>query len=244
MNADWQTHYSGYYYHEVHGASQPDLMILFKRWGKSLSEKVKFYREASDAIRMRDECMLIASHEIKMPLTALQLQLQLMSKLLNDPSQTPSSQQIKTLSESSLRQTRRLALLVNELMDLTQIQAGKFKLNYELCNLTEILSEYVLSLNICAAQKGCTIMVHANAPVIGNFDPSRMGRVVTNLVSNSIKYGHEGPIIVRIITQGDRAKIQVKDEGPGIPSEEQELIFQRFGRGTHVECLPETESFK
>jgi len=179
---------------------------------------------------MREELVSIASHELKTPLSSLQLQLQLMHRTLNESPLGFSVSHIKVLSENSLRQVKRLNVLIGELMDLTRISVGKLSLNPEPCDLADLVSQNVSALIGNATKKGSTITFSSNESVMGSFDSSRLGQVVTNLVDNAIKYGDGNPINVKVQAKGNCAVIEVIDQGKGILPEKQKRIFEPFER--------------
>jgi signal transduction histidine kinase len=192
-------------------------------------ENAKLYEQASDAVRMRDEFLSIAAHELRSPLTSLSLKLQILER-------NPSPEKTHELIGFCLRQSKRLSRLIEELMDLTRLRLGKLELQPERCDLAAITYDVVTQLGADAACNGSVITVHADNPVFGTFDPTRMSQIVTNLISNAIKYGNGNPIDVTVKSAGDQLCLVVRDHGLGIPPEQQQKIFDRFGR-----AVPEGE---
>jgi signal transduction histidine kinase len=193
-------------------------------------ENERLYEQASSAVRMRDEFFSIASPELKTPLTGLNLHLQLLSRQFR-ASDTPQAKlKIEAELESCLRQTRRLAVLSSELMDLTRIRLGKLEIRRESCDLAAIAHDAALLLGGDAAQAGAGLEVRASTPVVGQFDPARLGQVVTNLISNAIKYGNSQPVTVEVRKEGALACIVVRDQGLGIAPDDLGRIFDRFER--------------
>lgn len=193
-------------------------------------ENAQLYKQAQEAVRTRDEFMSIASHEIKTPLTSLSLQLQLMLRHVNNAPEFAEREKIQRLAEACVRQSRRLAVLSEELMDLTRIRLGKLELKKERCDLTGLVNEIVSQLGNDAANSGSRMSLHADGPVMGEADVTRFGQVITNLVSNAIKYGEGGPIEVYAGARNSNFYLSVKDYGQGIPFEEQGRVFERFER--------------
>lgn len=195
-------------------------------------ENALLYKEAQEAVRTRDEFMSIASHEIKTPLTSLSLQLQLLLRHANNSADCEEKEKIKSLAQACVRQSRRLAVLSEELMDLTRIRLGKLELKKERCDLTGLVSEIVSQLGNDAANSGSRMTLQADGPILGEADVTRFGQVVTNLVSNAIKYGEGGPIEVYTGRRNENFFLSVKDYGQGIPAEEQSRVFERFERNS------------
>lgn len=194
---------------------------------QTLEENKRLYQESINALAMRDQFISIASHELKTPLTTLQLQLYLLNSMIKKP--TPDSDPVK-FSDACLTQTQRMGTLISELMDLTQIKSGKLELHLENSNLSEIISDQVSTMMDLAAKRGASITVNASTTISGVFDPNRIRQVITNLVSNAIKYGGAKPIEITITEKDGNGIVTVKDHGPGIPHEKLDLIFQRFER--------------
>ncbi|MGE0616847.1 MAG: ATP-binding protein [Bacteriovoracia bacterium] len=203
-------------------------------------ENARLYAEAKSALQSRDEFLSIASHELKTPLTALSLQLQMMKNNLN-ALPTEGTNAARAFAEDpklqkpltgALSQVRNLSDLIEELMDLTRLRLGKFNLRPELCDVAKIAREVVEHFREAAAKKGSTLALQAPAPVLGNYDPTRILQILNNLVSNAIKYGRGNPICLRVERAADgTARLSVSDHGVGITPEEQARIFERFERG-------------
>jgi signal transduction histidine kinase len=195
------------------------------------AENAGLYAEAKAAVQMRDEFISIASHELKTPLTALGLQLDLLSRRVRRVAPaTPERDQLVEALDASLRQSARLSSLATGLMDLTAIRVGRLEIHREPCDLAAIVRDVAAQLSPGAARVGVTLEVDADAPTPGDFDPVRMGQVATNLLTNAIKYGERRPVRVAVDGDGERARITVRDQGIGIAAESQERIFERFER--------------
>jgi signal transduction histidine kinase len=195
-------------------------------------ENARLFREADGAVRMRDEFISIASHEFKTPLTALNLQLDLLSRQIHKmPLHDAERARLGASVDVILRQGRRLAMLSTELMDLTRIQLGKLEIRREPCDLASIVRDAAMALGDEAARAGSELEVEAPRPVRGWFDPVRMGQVATNLIGNAIKYGEGGRVDVRVAVMADgRVALAVRDHGAGIASKDQARVFERFER--------------
>ncbi len=184
-----------------------------------------------EAVNARDDVPSIATHELKTPITALSLNLQLANRLLGrTAAQNPEVERVIKLIQSADGSSRRLAKLVNDLLDLTRIRAGVLVLHPEKTDLASLTREIVDREGRAATAVGSSIELISSGPVIGFWDPSRLDQIVTNLVSNAIKYGEGKPIQVRITNHGDSALLSIADQGGGIAPEMQEKIFQRFER--------------
>jgi two-component system, sensor histidine kinase len=194
------------------------------------TENERLFKEAKESLEMRDEFLSVASHELKTPLTALGLQLQLLHQLALKPSSPESTARVLTLSDQSLASVKRLSTLLGELLDLTRIRIGHFELHHQNCNLTSIVQDSVAQLGAEAAKSGSVISIKTVGPVVGSFDSGRISQVIINLLSNAIKYGQGKPIAISISTQGTKARIAVQDHGMGIPADKLPKLFQRYER--------------
>jgi hypothetical protein len=199
------------------------------------AENKRLYQEARQAVQSRDEFMSVASHELKTPLTALLLQLQFLQRTIHASSGPTDPSQYRSFVDRSLTQARKLTQLLDELLDLTRIRSGKFQLKLERFDLRAQVEELISQLLIDSARSGSELVVEPGPQVYILADATRINQVVTNLVSNAIKYGDGKRISVRIEERGEVAQISVSDQGLGIPSDKLSLIFDRFVRAVSEE---------
>jgi signal transduction histidine kinase len=180
-----------------------------------------------EAVRVRDDFLSVASHELKTPLTAFRLQLELIERNLSPEARTHVGNRIL----SAARQVSRLTALVENLLDVSQITTGRLVLNRDPADLTALVADAVARQRDDMESAGSLLTLQLEGPLMGSFDRLRVDQVVTNLLQNAIKYGGGHPILVRVEpTGGGRARITVRDEGIGIAPEDQERIFGRFER--------------
>jgi signal transduction histidine kinase len=180
--------------------------------------------EREQSIRLRDEFLAIAGHELRTPLTALQLNVQ---SLLSPP---PADERAHTRLTRTERQIARLERLTNELLDVSRITAGRLKLEREWVDLAALAQEVASRYADELRKSGVEFSLEAPGAVPGCWDRVRVEQVLSNLVSNAIKYGQGTPISVRIEPAGDHARITVQDRGMGISQTDQARIFERFER--------------
>ena len=194
----------------------------------------KVERLAADlqtAVRVRDEFLSIASHELKTPITSLKLQLQMTQRQVR-PEQglSPSPEKLAKVLDISTIQVNRLTSLVEDLLDVTRINEGKLSFNYEETDLSRLVKDIVEELAETMRATKCTLRVHAPAPVVVSCDRARIEQVIINLLSNAMKYGAGQPIEISSSLGSKSATLTVKDFGMGIPKDKQEKIFGRFER--------------
>lgn len=190
-------------------------------------DNARLYRQAREAIRVRDEFLSVASHELNTPLATLTLQLE--DALVDRPGGSAPDQRRLDV-ERVRRQLGRLSHLVANLLDISRVTAKRLQLEVSSVDLAATTREVVEHLAPELTRAGCPVRVHAPAPVVGRWDAMRVAQVVTNLLSNACKYGAGKPIDVAVEAQGPRARLTVRDEGIGIPLVDQERIFECFER--------------
>jgi PAS domain S-box-containing protein len=190
--------------------------------------------ELQAALHLRDEFLSIASHELRTPLSALQLQLQGMQRLFEDVRAEALNDRVRKRLCDAVKQSERLAKLVDNLLDVARISRGKLELQVEEFDLVDAAREVVERFRDEALRHGGEIEVDAPERVLGRWDRLRMDQVITNLVSNSLKYGPGKPVRVRVKGGDGTAELAVEDEGIGIEAAKIERIFDRFERAAPV----------
>ena len=208
-----------------------DSLVGFLKITRDLTESRKAQEErvrlaqAQEAIRLREDFLSIASHELKTPLTALQLQLRNIRHQVG-----ASGNGLAAKVDRAMRVGGRLASLVETLLDVSRIATGKLILTFESFDLVEATREIIERLREPAVQAGCTVSLQADGPIQGQWDRLRVEQILTNLIANAIKYAPGKPIEVSVARVADGAVLQVRDHGGGIAEEELSRIFERFER--------------
>jgi signal transduction histidine kinase len=190
-------------------------------------DNARLYTEAQEAVRVRDEFMSIASHELKTPLTPLQLDLDLLLRIVHE---TGADQRLVKRLETAHRQTRRLTQLVESLLDVSRLTSGHLSLQLQEFDLVEMAREVIDRHRRDASVAGCELQLHADAPVKGDWDRMRFEQILSNLLSNAIKYGAGQPVQVTVQEADGMARLSVEDQGIGISPQDAERIFARFER--------------
>ena len=201
---------------------------------KKVEERARLYRQAQEEVRRRDEFLSVASHELRTPVAALQLQLQMLYRVAAREA-APLSPVLVDKVEALERQTRRLTVLVNELLDVSRMRLGRLELRLEELDLAELARESVRQLEGELGRSGSRIALRADAPATGRWDRLRLEQVVTNLLVNAAKFGEGRPIAVTVQAEAGLARLAVADQGIGIPPEHQDRIFGRFERAASPE---------
>jgi PAS domain S-box-containing protein len=196
---------------------------------KQLEERSRQLRKAQEDVRERDEFLSIASHELRTPVAVLQLLLQILRR-----ASERSAGGLQAMLEEKLevleRQTRRIALLVDELLDVSRMTLGRIELRRQPLDLAEVVRDTTSSLEAEVGQSGSRVELDLRGPARGRWDRIRIEQVITNLLANAAKFGRGRPILVSVEADPVNVCLRVSDQGIGIPPESQERVFERFQR--------------
>ncbi|WP_373048735.1 PAS domain S-box protein [Vulgatibacter sp.] len=230
----------GYRYVDARGGPVFDAQGRVREWvGMSMditarkeveAERERLYRQAQEAVALRDEFLSIASHELLTPLTSVQARLQLLDREV--AARNHEEDRIGRLVESIDDQVRKLGRLIRSLIDVTQIPQGQLDLVRE-----EGVDLVGLVRGVCgrAARElqraGCLVHVDSNGLSSGRWDRLRLEQVLLHLLSNAMKFGAGAPIEVAVRDEAGTAVVEVADHGIGISPADQARLFERFERG-------------
>jgi PAS domain S-box-containing protein len=192
-------------------------------------ENGQLYRAAQEAILQRERFLAIAAHELRSPLAALQLNVQAIRRQLGKPEFNKESLMSRAVAGEG--QSHRLAALIDDLLDVSRIRAGQLRLAPQPLDLVEAVHRVVARFRDELAARGIEVVVHAPSSVVGCWDPLRIEQVITNLVSNGIKYGEGKAVVVAVEASGGIASLRVEDHGTGMSAELTRRLFQPFERG-------------
>ncbi|OKA18532.1 hybrid sensor histidine kinase/response regulator [Pseudomonas versuta] len=193
--------------------------------------------ELEHAVRMRDDFMSIVSHEVRTPLNGLILETQLRKMhLARDNAAAFTLDKMKAMVERDERQIQSLIRLIEDMLDVSRIRTGKLSIRPSRFDLSVAVGNLLESFAAQVSAAQSSVNYRAGQPVIGQWDEFRIEQVVSNLLTNALRYGAKKPIDVSVYAQGDQAVIEVTDQGIGISEENQQRIFQQFERvaGSHV----------
>jgi PAS domain S-box-containing protein len=189
-----------------------------------ITDRQRLLNELRDAISVRDDFLSIAGHELRNPLAALSAQLAGLELMPLD-----DAQRTRKLGAAK-RQVRRLSALVDELLNVSRIVHGTLRLEREAIDLSRLVVEAVDRLADDFARGGTLLEVEAPGPVMGSWDRLRLDLVISNLLSNALRYGQKQPVRIRVEADPAVARVVVEDRGIGIRPEDQARIFERFVR--------------
>ncbi|MBS1953143.1 MAG: PAS domain S-box protein [Cyanobacteria bacterium SZAS-4] len=208
-----------------------DGQIVDTLWSTQWSEKerstfcvIHDMSERRAAERLRQELVHMVTHDLRTPLTTLGH----IFEILINRKDTETEERKEHYLEVGERSVTRLALLVNDLLDMEKIRSGQMSIDFSPCKLDKNFSVCFDSVAALAESKGITLMLHPT-DLIASGDAAKIDRILINLVGNAIKYSpKDGVIDVFASADGEMIKIVVKDQGKGIPADEIEKIFDRF----------------
>jgi PAS domain S-box-containing protein len=195
----------------------------------SVARDITERQRAEAALRLaseaKDAFLAAASHELRTPLAAAKGHAHLAMIKLGNQTETGPGKSLKIIN----RQIDRMTKLVEELLDISRLQAGRLSLELERFDVGLLLRETCDRMAVLS--QAHPLRLEGPEHLEGLWDRGRLDQVVTNLVSNAIRYSPDGgEVVVRLSEEGGGVHLAVKDRGVGIPPEKQALIFERFGR--------------
>jgi predicted ATPase/signal transduction histidine kinase len=190
-------------------------------------DNARLYHEAQEAIRLRDEFLTIASHELYTPVTSLKLAMQGLERA----SASAPPETFSRAFQNARRQIRRLTRLIDELLSVSRLQQGQVHLQLEEVDLAAITRDVVEHFREESVRSSSPLLIHAAPFVIGRWDRTRLEQVITNLLANALKFGSHKPIEISVTSEHGTARLSVKDHGIGIAPDKLPHIFERFERG-------------
>ncbi len=204
-------------------------------------ERARAHALALEVTRQQmNELLGIASHELRSPLTALLMSVQMaqmrmnrMLPALSDESRAAIGDQIAQVQDfmdRSVRQAKRMERLVGDLLDLTRIDVGSLALRPQECDLVQVVRDAVEEQRAAIPER-CISVSLPPSPLLDRADPDRIGQVVSNFLSNALKYSApDTGIEVRLHEEDHQAILEVEDHGPGLTPTQQEHLWDRFYR--------------
>ena len=213
-------------------ADLPLMEELGRRAGIAV-DNARLYDEAQRSIALRDEFLSIAAHELRTPLTSLQLQVSGTQRTLKRPDVTMEKVGDKLVALD--RHVGRLTDLVNALLDVSRASAGRLQLELSDVDLVALVREVTTRFQPDLANAHSLLSMQLPDALVGRWDPMRLDQIVTNFLSNAVKYGAGKPIELGVRSEGGRAILTVRDHGIGIAAADQRRIFERYGRAVSAE---------
>ena len=182
------------------------------------------------AVQLRDEFLSIASHELKTPLTSIKGLAQLALRRAD----SEAGPQVRRGLLAITQQIDRLTALINELLDLSHLDSGRFELQRSAVDLGRLVAEVAGEVQVLSEAHPIHVATPAE-PVIVPADRERLRQVLVNLLENAVKYSPAGgPVDVRLEQTAARAVVAVQDRGIGIPADQVDRLFERFYRARNA----------
>lgn len=189
---------------------------------------------AEAASRTKSLFLANMSHELRTPLNSI---IGFTRRVLRKAEQSLDQQSIKAL-ETVLRNADNLLKLINDVLDISKVEAGKMEYSIKQVHLNELVQSIVEELEPLAAQKHLKLELIPSEPIFGKADPMRLRQVLINVIGNGIKFTDQGSVCIqlsKVYFSGDYyAKISVTDTGIGIQPDKLDIIFEIFEQADHV----------
>lgn len=199
---------------------------------RDVSERKRFESEREDllattqhALSLRDDFLMIASHELRAPLTNVSLQLQNLQRLLE---RGATRAHLRVLADAAVRESGRLTSLIDTLLD-AQAAKGYIKLDLAELDLADLVTDVADRMRPRAEAVGSEVVVDVRS-IRGRWDRLRLDQVLTNLMANAFKFGRGRPIRVAAERDTSHALLEVSDQGIGVSDEDMHRIFGKFER--------------
>jgi signal transduction histidine kinase len=187
-------------------------------------------REANKRLQeldhLKDEFISTVTHELRTPLTSIRAFSEI---LLSNPGME-EAQRSQFLS-IIVKESERLTRLINEVLDLAKLESGRVDWHMEQVDLRALVQDAINTNIQLFRDKEITLQEElSEGPVVVAGDHDRLTQVIINLLSNAVKFSPEktGHVIIRLLSQYDHTRIEVEDNGPGIPRDQHRLIFEKF----------------
>jgi signal transduction histidine kinase len=187
--------------------------------------------ELKQAVRMRDDFMSIVAHEVRTPLNGLILETQLRKMhLARNNAAAFTLDKMHAMVDRDERQIKSLIRLIEDMLDVSRIRTGKLSIRPSRLDLAQLVNNLLQNFapQVEAAESSVTLT--AEQPVVGHWDEFRIEQVISNLLTNALRYGAKSQIDVRVYNQDGQAQVEIQDRGIGISEEDQQRIFQQFER--------------
>ncbi|MES2525553.1 MAG: ATP-binding protein [Bdellovibrionota bacterium] len=184
--------------------------------------------ELKEALNARDEFFSVASHELKTPLTSMRLNGQILLKRSEKLPGTVSPDSFISNIQQNDKSISKLVRLVDDMLDISRIRTGRITLRKEDFDLCDLLKDIMKRTHLSTET---TVTMNDCGQVVGHWDKLRIEQVVSNLLSNAIRYGDGKPVYVSIEKKNERVHLSIRDNGIGIPKEFLDTIFNRYVRG-------------
>jgi signal transduction histidine kinase len=200
-------------------------LLLLAYWLVKQTHWQKQYLQTKEKLAGQMDFTNTAVHELRAPLTAIRGYISFLTE--STTLSTDERKYVEIINMSS----KRLLLLVNDFLEVARIQSGSLKIKFREANISKILIAVQTEFQQMADKKNIELIVKApKKPVIEHTDEARLQQVLTNIVSNAIKYTETGSVTISLQQSRHKTVIAIKDTGHGISAEDQQKLFGAFTR--------------
>ncbi len=204
------------------------LKDLCRRVALSFDNAV-LYEEIQSALMLRDDFLSIASHELKTPVTSIKAFLQSLERRMENPERFDFKKNQEYM-RLSVKQVDRLALIINDLLDINRMNQGRLEYHFRVLPIGPIIADVVERMSVSFPTHRINLKLQDLTSKV-KLDELRFEQVLTNLITNAVKYSSEGSVIdIAMHATGQDISIDIQDRGIGIAPEQQEMIFDRYYR--------------
>jgi signal transduction histidine kinase len=197
----------------------------------SLKREQLARRDAEAAVRQRDEFLSIASHELKTPLTTILLHLRgTLKRILTQSVADFSGEKLVDSLKIAADQSQRLSHMIKDLLDISVVATGRIQIDPQPGELSNIVNAAINALHTQIERHRVQVTTDCPQKIYGQWDKIRIEQIITNLLSNALKYGDHQPISISLTSHQNQAIIEVTDQGKGLTPAEQKNLFTLFYR--------------
>jgi signal transduction histidine kinase len=214
--------------------SKVDVFVDLYRQREDL---LRMQKDLERAVRMRDDFMSMVSHELRNPLNTLFLQAQLRRRMAAG-GKLPDLQAFDHQATRDEQQIRSMIRLLDDLLDVSRARTARLAISTGPMDLAAMVRRMVEGLAEQARSAGVQLELEAPDTLPLEGDEQRLEQVLTNLVTNALRYGQSRPVQVRVGLEDGQAVLAVRDHGPGIAPQDQERIFEQFERADTARDVP------
>jgi signal transduction histidine kinase len=217
----------------IHGAAE---LALAQQLAERLAlaiHNIQIHTQLRESVAERERLISVAAHELRGPICSLRLCMQALRRSERKRNaERKADTHGSRLMDIMDREERRLARLIDDLLDVARVRSGQLQLDLEYVDLCGLVRDVTSRMKLEAERAGSHLQVSVTSALVGHWDRARLDQVVTNLVGNAIKFGEQRPISITVAgaEDGSSARLRVTDRGVGIDPEQQQQIFEPFKR--------------